>query len=360
MDGHERQQEQLRQLRVWLVVPMFRVTAHIGAVLRKVPPWVEGVVCVDDCCPERSGDIASVSPCSVETVILRHEVNQGVGGAVLSGYRFAESRGAKIIVKVDGDDQMDLRWLGYLVQPIAAGQADYTKGNRFSTASHVEGMPPLRIFGNSVLSLMSKFSSGYWKTFDPTNGYTAISARVVRELLGRRIAHRYFFESDMLYHLGSLRAVVRDIPMPARYADERSNLNIMKIALPFMLYHMRNSAKRFVGQYIVRDFNVATLEVVVGLALLSAGLGFGVSYLFSRPEAAAAASAGVVMLAALPVILGVQLLLAALNFDVLNVPKDPIHPMLLAMDAFQELSELDSTHELPAPVPAMHSAERQA
>lgn len=333
--------DQLAQLGVWLVVPMFKVRAHIESVLRKIPSWVEGVVCIDDRCPENSGELAGNAPCATRVHVVRHETNQGVGGAVLTGYRFALRHGAKIVVKVDGDDQMDLKWLVALVRPIAAGQADYTKGNRFSSTSHVKGMPVMRLVGNSVLSLMSKASSGYWRTFDPTNGYTAISARVAKELLGRNIAKRYFFESDMLYHLGTLRAVVTDIPMPAIYGDEKSNLNVARSVLPFLGYHIRNAFKRFVGQYIVRDFNIATLETLAGVALLAVGAGFGAYYLLLRSDAAQAASAGIVMIAALPVILGVQLLLAALNFDVLSVPKDPLHPMLMAMDELEEANALE-------------------
>lgn len=328
--------DQLAQLRVWIVVPMYKVRDHIASVLGKAPAWVEGVVCVDDKCPDNSWELASTATCATRVHVVRHEANKGVGGAVMTGYRFAVTQGARIIVKVDGDDQMDLRWLVALVRPIAVGQADYTKGNRFSSTSHVKGMPIMRLFGNSVLSLMSKLSSGYWKSFDPTNGYTAISARVAKEVLERKVAERYFFESDVLYHLGTLRAVVTDIPMPAIYRNEKSNLSIFRIVLPFLVYHLRNAVKRFIGQYIVRDFNVATLEALAGLALLGAGASFGFSYLLTRPDAAGAASAGVVMLAALPIILGVQLLLAALTFDVLNVPKEPIHPVLLAMDELEE------------------------
>jgi dolichol-phosphate mannosyltransferase len=143
----------------------------------------------------------------------------------------------------------------------------------------------------------------------------------------KRISRRFFFETDLLYHLSTLRAVVRDVPMPARYADEVSNIRIGAIVGPFALKHLRNFAQRVLGQYFVRDFNAASLELVFGLFFTMFGLGYALSYLANRvPDQAA--SAGVVMLAALPVILGAQFLLQAMNFDVLNVPSRPIHPYL--------------------------------
>ncbi len=323
----------LADAQIWAVVPCYGVKTQITRVLEKMPSWVKGIVLVDDVCPQKSVDHA-ISVCKDERLrVVRNQKNTGVGGAVLSGYAEAIGNGARIIVKVDGDDQMDLRLMPLLVLPIMLGKADYTKGNRFSSLSHVQGMPTMRVFGNSVLSLLSKISSGYWGVFDPTNGYTAIDARVARELLSRNIARRYFFESDMLYHLSSIRAVVKDVPMPSKYADEKSNLHIFKIVLPFLLRHIRNTFKRFVGHYLVREFGVATIETIVGLTAVAIGLWIGADWLISRP-AGVAASAGIVMGSVAPIIIGVQLLLSALNFDVLNTPKEPIHPSLRAMDEF--------------------------
>ena len=181
-----------------------------------------------------------------------------------------------------------------------------------------------------MLSFAAKLSTGYWNIFDPTNGYTALEGNVARLVLDRKIAQRFFFETDLLYHLGVFRAVVRDVPMPARYADEISNVRILDVIGPFALRHARNFIQRVLGQYFVRDFNAASLELLIGLSSLLFGAGYGLSYLANRaPDQAA--PAGVVMLAALPVILGVQFLLQAMNFDVLNVPSRPIHPYLAAV-----------------------------
>ena len=312
---------------VWLIVPCYRVKAHILQVIAKIPAWVEGVVCVDDACPEGSGDFVEANVADPRVLVVRLKENQGVGGAVMAGYVAAERRGARILVKVDGDDQMNLAYLPQLVAPILLGEADYTKGNRFTSASHLTSMPPIRVFGNAVLSFLAKVSTGYWNVFDPTNGFTAIEGAVARRVVEKQVSRRFFFETDLLYHLGTLRAVVRDVPIPARYGAEVSNLRISAIVGPFALKHVRNFARRILGQYFVRDFNVATLELIFGLAFLLFGLGYGLNWISVR-EPGQAASAGVVMMAALPVMVGVQLLLQAINFDVLSVPTRPIHPQL--------------------------------
>ena len=325
---------------VWLVVPCYKVTGHILRVIKRTPSWFEGIVCVDDACPDKSGDFIEANNTDPRVVVVRLAKNQGVGGAMLAGYAEAARLGARVLVKVDGDDQMDLGYAAQLVAPILLGEADYAKGNRFTSISHLTTMPTVRVLGNAALSFAAKVSTGYWNIFDPTNGYTAMEANVARLVMEKHVSRRFFFETDLLYHLGTLRAVVRDVPMPARYADEVSNIRIGAIVGPFALKHLRNFAQRVVGQYFVRDFNAASLELLFGLLFSLFGLAYALSYLANRVPGQAA-SAGVVMLAALPVILGVQFLLQAMNFDVLNVPNRPIHPYL------NVLRELESEEPQP-------------
>jgi len=311
----------------WLVAPCYKVRGHILQVIAKAPPWIEGIVCVDDACPDHSADFIEANNTDPRVVVVRLPKNLGVGGATLAGYAEALRRGGRVLIKVDGDDQMDLGYAAQLVAPILLGEADYAKGNRFTSISHLTTMPTVRVLGNALLSFAAKLSTGYWNIFDPTNGYTAVEGSVARLVMEKRVARRFFFETDLLYHLGTLRAVVRDVPMPARYADEVSNIRISQVVGPFAFRHLRNFTQRVVGQYFVRDFNAASLELVFGSAFTLFGVGYALSYLANRVPGQAA-SAGVVMLAALPVILGVQFLLQAMNFDVLNVPSRPIHPYL--------------------------------
>jgi len=320
---------------VWFVIPCYRVTAHILDVLRKTPAWVEGIVCVDDACPDGSGDFIRQNAADARVVVITLPKNRGVGGATLAGYAEAARRGAQVMVKVDGDDQMDLSRAAHLVAPILLGEADYAKGNRFTSVSDLQQMPTVRVLGNAALSFAARLSTGYWNIFDPTNGFTAIDARVARMVMRKRVSQRFFFETDLLYHLGTLRAVVRDVPLPARYADEVSNLRVSAIVGPFALQHLRNFVQRVLGQYFVRDFSVASLELVAGVFLLLFGVGYVAHYLVGRVPGQAA-SAGVVMAAALPVILGAQFLLQAANFDVLSVPSRPIHPYLRTLAQMEQ------------------------
>ena len=320
---------------VWLIIPCYKVRDHIARVIERAPAWIEGMVCVDDACPEGSGDYIEQHITDPRVHLVRLAQNQGVGGATMAGYAEADRLGGRILVKVDGDDQMDLSYLSQLVAPILLGEADYAKGNRFTSISHLQSMPRVRVYGNAALSFAAKVSTGYWNVFDPTNGFTAIEASVARRAMEKRISRRFFFETDLLYHLGTLRAVVRDVPMPARYGAEVSNIRIGAIVGPFALKHLQNFSQRILGQYFVRDFNVATIEILAGLALTLFGALYGWHWLALR-NPHTAASAGVVMTAALPVLVGVQLLLQAINFDVVNVPTRAIHPYLRAIERLEE------------------------
>lgn len=315
--------------RIAVVIPSYRVSRHILEVIASIGSMVDQIIVVDDACPDGSGALVK-SQCKDERVIvLTHEVNQGVGGAVLTGYRHAIDSGADIIVKVDGDGQMDLGLLPRFVRPIADGLADYTKGNRFYDLSQIGRMPLVRLVGNAVLSFMAKFSSGYWDVFDPTNGYTAISARVARLLPMDKISKRYFFETDMLFRLGTFRAVILDVPMDARYGDEVSNLRISRILSEFLSKHARNFCKRIFYNYFLRDLSIASLELIAGLILLSFGVGFGAMEWWKSIANGVPTTAGTVMLAAMPVLVGLQLLLAFFSYDIAAVPRQPLSSRLV-------------------------------
>jgi dolichol-phosphate mannosyltransferase len=317
-----------RAARIGVVIPCYRVTRHILAVILKVGPEVDTILCVDDACPDRSGDFIEANCKDPRVVVLRNDVNLGVGGAVIKGYREALRRNLDVVVKIDGDGQMDPALVLRFVSPIISGAADYTKGNRFYSPELLRQMPNIRIFGNAILSFMSKLSSGYWDIFDPTNGYTAISASVLDILRLDKIDKRYFFESDMLFRLNIIRAKVVDIPMFSRYADEESGLKISKVIGPFLLGNLRNLGKRIVYNYYLRDFNVASVEMITSIALLTFGITFGLYKWISAGAEGEIATAGTVMLSALPIMIGVQLFLSALSYDVSSTPSEPIHRRL--------------------------------
>jgi dolichol-phosphate mannosyltransferase len=310
---------------VAVVLPCYKVTRHILDVIAAIGPEVTHIFAVDDCCPEGSGKLVQEKCRDPRVRVVFNEQNQGVGGAVMNGYRAAIEAGCDVIVKVDGDGQMDPSLIPDFIEPILSGEADYTKGNRFFDLEQIGQMPPVRLFGNAMLSLLTKLSSGYWNLFDPTNGYTAIHADVARHLPFNKISKRYFFETDMLFRLNTLHAVVIDVPMDASYGDEVSNLKISKIVTEFAVKHMRNFFKRVFYNYYLRNMSLASIEAPLGLLLLLSGGGYGLFNWIHHARLNQATPAGTVMLSALPVLMGVQLLLAFLAQDIASVPRRPIH-----------------------------------
>jgi len=315
--------------RIAVVIPSYRVTRHIIGVIAGIGPEVARVYVVDDRCPDGSGEFVRANCRDPRVTVLEHAENQGVGGAVMTGYRAAIADGASVIVKIDGDGQMDASLIPVFVAPILAGEADYTKGNRFFNLERLGAMPPVRLFGNAMLSFMTKLSSGYWHLFDPTNGYTAIHADAARYLPFDKISKRYFFESDMLFRLNTLGAVAVDVPMDAVYGDEVSNLKVSKVITEFAVKNVRNFFKRLFYNYYLRNLSVASLELPIGVLLTTFGLVYGVAHWIASAQSDVETPAGTVMLAALPVIMGVQLILAFLNYDIASVPSRPLHKKTL-------------------------------
>ena len=312
-------------LQIAVVIPSYKVTNHIAAVIAAIPNMVWRIYVVDDACPDQSGRFVQDSIADIRVRVLFHAENQGVGGAVMTGYQAAMNDGATIIVKIDGDGQMDPALISEIVEPIVLGEADYTKGNRFYNLEKIRAMPMVRIFGNAVLSLMTKLSSGYWNLFDPTNGYTAIHADVCKNLPFDKISNRYFFETDILFRLNTLRALVVDVPMDAKYGDEQSNLKIKKIAGEFLYKHTRNFFKRIFYNYYLRDLSLASIELIVGVLLLCFGTTYGVYHWILSAESNVLTPAGTVMLAAMPVLVGIQLILSFIGYDIASVPRKTLH-----------------------------------
>jgi len=234
----------------------------------------------------------------------------------------------EIVVKMDADGQMDPAMLPRLLAPILGRQADYTKGNRFAVRYQTwrrarARMPRARLFGNSVLSFLHKAVSGYWHILDPTNGYTAIHRAALESINLDEVSHGYFFENDLLYQLSLIRAVVQDIPMPAVYGGEKSHLQVGRVLFEFPWMFARRLLARVFFQYFINDFNIASLELAAGLALFAGGVAFG-AYRWFMATMGPANTAGTVMLSSLPIILGFQLLLSAISYDIANVPRTPL------------------------------------
>lgn len=307
-----------------VVIPAFKVTKQILSVLEAIGSEVNAIYVVDDCCPDGSGAFVKAHAHDPRIQVLTNQENKGVGGAVVAGYKAALKDGMDIMVKIDGDGQMDPTLLPQFIAPIIQGQADYTKGNRFFDLEQIHQMPKMRLIGNAGLSFFSKLSTGYWDLFDPTNGYTAIHRSVAMRLPYVKISERYFFETDMLFRLNTLGAVVVDVPMDAKYGDEQSSLKIGKVLPEFLIKHFRNLLKRIFYNYYLRDMSIASLELPIGLTLMLFGLIFGLNAWIVSIHTGITTTAGTVMLSALPMILGLQFILAFLANDMARIPRRPL------------------------------------
>lgn len=311
-------------MRVSVVIPSYRVRKHILGVISAVGPEVDRIYVVDDSCPEKSGEFVSENCDDSRVRVLTHETNQGVGGAVMTGYIEALDEGFDVVVKVDGDGQMDPRLIPQFLAPLREGIADYTKGNRFFEPSGLASMPLVRKLGNAALSFLTKLSSGYWNIMDPTNGYTAIHRAALRALPLKRVSRDYFFESDLLFRLNTINAVVLDIPMVAQYGDETSSLKPFSVMPSFAARHTRNCLKRIIYSHFLRGFSIASLNLLVALPLLLFSFVFGVNRWVASISTGEAASAGTVMLAAFPGFVGLQLLLSFFSADMSNNSRVPL------------------------------------
>ena len=312
------------------VIPAYRVGREIETVLRGLPPYLKYIIVVDDASPDNTSDLViRLAKRDSRLLLMRHSQNQGVGGAMVTGFRKALELGALIVVKIDGDGQMDIGNLPDLLIPLITGRADYTKGNRFHDFTALRQMPWIRRIGNMGLGFLAKAATGYWNLFDPTNGFLAIRAETLALLPLDQIDPTYYFETSMLAHLNMLGAVVQDVPMPAHYQGEVSSLLIHRVLLEFPLKLINTLFRRAVLKNFVYDFSMASIYLLTGLPLLLFGLIFGSYKWIYYASLDIPAPTGTVILPTLSVLVGIQLLLSAIEIDLRSVPKKPLSASLI-------------------------------
>ena len=307
-----------------VVVPAYKVHQQILPLLASIGPEVSKIYVIDDACPENSGEYVQRNCSDARVKVILLSKNLGVGGATKTGIIEAMKSGATIIVKLDGDGQMNPRLIPKLIEPIYAGKADYVKGNRFFSVEYIRTMPKTRIFGNLILSFYSKLSSGYWNILDPNNGFLAINSSVANNLPFEKISNRYFFESDMLFRLYLIRAKVLDMPMKSRYGNEKSNLRIIPTIFEFTFKHFQNFFKRIIYTYFIRDLNLASLQLLFGFLLSSFGILIGTRSWWNAYNIGENTNTGTLILTAMCVLSGLQLILGFFSYDMANVPKETV------------------------------------
>lgn len=306
--------------KIAVVMPAYNEALQIGNVIGDLPDYVDHILVIDDCSTDDTTAVVESSGNSrVET--LRTPRNQGVGAATMLGYSKALELDCDIAVKMDGDGQMSSEHLHLLLDAIIERGYDYAKGNRFLAGESLASMPRHRLVGNIILTFFNKLASGYWHVFDPQNGYTAISAKALRRLDLAALHQRYFFENDMLIALNFHNVRVADVPIPARYGTEHSNLNPFKAGITFPLLFIPRFWRRIYQKYVLRDFSPIALFLFMGLLLFGWGVIFGAYHWILSVVTAHVATTGTVMLAVLPLILGFQLILQAIVLDIQETPK---------------------------------------
>lgn len=307
---------------VAVVIPCFRVEATIESVVRQVPQWVRHIIAVDDASPDDTRRVLeSIREWEPRLDVVCNETNCGVGGAMVLGFRRALELGASIVVKVDGDGQMDPGAIGSLVEPLRRGVADYAKGNRFRHTAELRSMPLHRLVGNVLLTFMTKLASGCWHVFDVQNGFVAITSDALRHIDIERLDNGYFFENSMLAEVSICRFAVIDVPMPARYGDETSHLRPHKVAFTFPVKLAQLLARRVFLNYVVLDVSPVALYLFSGIALWFFSLAFGGYHWWRSIESGIPASAGTVVLALVPLLTGFHLFLQAFELDIQNSPR---------------------------------------
>ena len=304
------------------VIPAYQVEKNIESVIHGIPHYIKYIIVVEDASPDSCADLVIAAAKKDRRItLIRHEKNQGVGGATITGFRKAIELGAQIIIKLDGDGQMDPAHIPALITPLIEGKADYAKGNRFRDFQSLQQMPLIRRIGNLGLSFLTKAATGYWNLFDPTNGFFAIRSEILAQLPFDKLDRRYYFETSMLSHLYLLNAFILDIPIPARYRDESSNMSIQRVLIEFPTKLIRTLLRRIVLKYFLFDFSMASVYLLAGIPLLLFGLIFGITKWVHYFNLGITAPTGTVMLATLTVILGIQFLLSAIEIDMKSTPR---------------------------------------
>ena len=311
--------------KITAVIPAYKVEKEIAETLARIPDYIGEIIVVDDASPDRTSEIVEEIKAKDSRIrLIKHLKNQGVGGAMLTGFKDALRSGTQVIIKVDGDGQMS----GYdprpLLTPLIFGQADYVKGNRFRDFEALKSMPFIRQIGNMGLGFLVKSATGYWDCFDPTNGFFAIRREALEALSLDKIHKGYFFETSMLGELYLIGAVILDVPYPAIYGDEESNLSVGKTMLEFPPKLVYLFFRRMLIKNFLFNFSMESIYLLTGMPMFLFGLIFGAIKWIKYFNLGVPAPTGTIMIPVLLVILGVQFLLAAVNIDLQSVPQKPI------------------------------------
>jgi len=306
---------------IGVIVPTYKAKKTILSVISGLPDWVDHIIIVDDACPENTGAYVEAQNTDPRLTVIILDENLGVGGATLTGFEKALGIGCTVMVKMDSDDQHDPKFLRPLVTSLTNSGAGYSKGSRFLHPGDIGNMPRSRIFLNSILSITNKFASGYYSITDPTNGFVAIRADIFAKLDREKIVKRYFFESDMLYHLTLFRVPAVDVATHVRYNDEESGLKFRDEALNFMFGNIRNFFRRIWLRHFLLNFSLPAIYLIFSTLFMITALIWGGTQWYKSISTGIQATPGTVMIPALLIIISINMITSFFVLDVNDEPK---------------------------------------
>jgi glycosyltransferase involved in cell wall biosynthesis len=317
----------LYEKNIAVVVPAYNEELLIGTTLQGIPDFVDKIVVIDDCSPDQTSalvqEIAAQQPERI--CLIRHETNEGVGGAIATGYKWCRDNGVDIAVVMAGDNQMDPADLPDLLEPVINNRADYAKGNRLFTGDAWNQIPRVRYLGNSMLSLLTKIASGYWHVADSQSGYTAINRKALRRIDWDQMYKKYGQPNDLLVRLNIYNFRVVDVPVqPVYNVGEKSGIRPMLIIPKMSLLLLRLFIYRMVQKYVIRDFHPLIFFYALGLTLFPLGFLLGLYlllYRFAIGPVAATSALFVVFL----FVSGLQSLFFAMWFDMEHNKELKVH-----------------------------------
>jgi dolichol-phosphate mannosyltransferase len=308
--------------KIAVVIPFYNASKQIAKVITKIPDYINAVIIVNDQSKEAlpKDEILGAINSNTKCHFIENDINLGVGGATKNGFKYAMDLGIDIVIKVDADDQMDLRYIPDLLNPIIHGKTSVTKGNRFKDRKALTKMPLTRRIGNVVLSFLMKAATGYWHNFDPTNGFIAIKTSALNEIEFSKLSNRYYFETSLLSEFYFQKIQIVDVSMPAIYSDEKSNMNVFKMIFVFSGKLSKTFLKRILKEYFFYDFNIGSIYILFGFPIFLFGLIFGAIKWIHAAEVNLLTPTGTIMIITISIILGFQLILQAIQYDIFNAP----------------------------------------
>lgn len=309
--------QKIKNHSIAVVIPCYKVEKQIQQVVAEIPEYITSIILVDDASPDKTGEILEqLSKENPKVTVIHHSKNQGVGGAMISGFQEAIKQKHEIVIKIDGDGQMNTAYFGQMIKAVTQENYNFAKGNRFFDRKMLRKMPAIRRMGNLGMGFLIKMASGYWNVFDPTNGFFCIQTSTLKRIDFNRLSKRFFFESSLLIELYYTGARIKDIAMPAIYAEEKSNLSVWKTFFTFPPKLFKSFLRRIWLRYFIYDFNIGSLYIFSGIPLFLFGIIFGIVKWVHYAGLHVATPTGTIMIAVISLVLGFQMILSAIQYDI--------------------------------------------